>query len=139
MSRSTIRVACRFRAPPERVFRAWLEPRVAGRWLFATASEPMTDVRIDARPGGAFRLAARRTAHAGRYVEIVPYRRLVFTLATAGRPRVVTRVTAEINPLKRGCELALTHEDLPPGRAGETEARWTGILYGLGETLDALV
>lgn len=139
MSRSTIRIAHRFRAPPELVFRAWLEPDVVGRWLFATASEPMTDVHIDARVGGAFRLAAGQNgAHAGRYVEIVPYRRLVFTLAAGGRRGAVTRVTAEISPRKAGCELALTHEDVPPERAGETEARWTGILYGLGETLDSL-
>jgi uncharacterized protein YndB with AHSA1/START domain len=136
-----IRVARRFRAPPERVFRAWLEPDVAGRWLFATAAQPMADVDIDPRVGGAFRFAERGdggAAHAGRYVEIVPPRRLAFTLALADRPRVVTRVTAEINPLKRGCELALVHEDVPADRAGELEARWTGILYGLGETLDSL-
>jgi uncharacterized protein YndB with AHSA1/START domain len=139
---AAIRVARRFRAPAERVFRAWLEPAVAGRWLFATASEPMAAVDIDPRVGGAFRLAERRSGarveHAGRYVEIVPHRRLVFTLAMADRPRVVTRVTAEINPLKNGCELALIHENVPPERASETEARWTGVLYGLGETLAAL-
>jgi uncharacterized protein YndB with AHSA1/START domain len=137
-----IRVARRFRAPPERVFHAWLEPAVAGRWLFATASEPIADVDIDPRVGGAFRLAERRNGarveHAGRYVEIVPHRRLVFTLALADRPHVVTRVTAEISPLKTGCELALTHEHVPADCAGETEARWTGVLYGLGETLGAL-
>lgn len=140
-SPAAIRVARRFRAPPERVFHAWLEPEVAGRWLFATATQPAAKVDIDARVGGAFRFAARRdggrTEHAGRYLEIVPHRRLVFTLATADRPRVVTRVTAEITPLESGCELALTHENVPPDRAGETEARWTGVLYGLGETLRA--
>ena len=137
-----IRVAQRFRAPPERVFHAWLEPELAGRWLFATASEPIADVDIDPRVGGAFRLAERRhgarVEHAGRYVEIVPHRRLVFTLAMADRPHIVTRVTAEISPLKTGCELALTHEDVPPDCAGETEARWTGVLYGLDETLNSL-
>lgn len=137
-----IRIARRFRAPPERVFHAWLEPELAGRWLFATALEPMMDVEIDPRVGGSFRLAERRdngrAEHAGRYVEIVPHRRLVFTLAMADRPRVVTRVTAEISPLKTGCELALTHENVPPDRAGETEARWTGVLYGLDATLSSL-
>jgi uncharacterized protein YndB with AHSA1/START domain len=141
-SPAAIRVARRFRAPPERVFHAWLEPAVAGRWLFATASEPIADVDIDPRVGGSFRLAERRDGarveHAGRYVEIVPHRRLVFTLAMADRPRVVTRVTAEISPRKTGCELALTHENVPPDRAGETEARWTGVLYGLDETLSSL-
>ncbi len=136
-----IRIARRFRAPPERVFRAWLEPAVAGRWLFATASEPAARVAIDPRVGGAFRFAERRpdglVAHTGEYVEIAPPRRLVFTLALAERPRVITRVTAEIRPRRTGCELALLHEDVPPDRADETEARWTGVLYGLGETLDS--
>jgi uncharacterized protein YndB with AHSA1/START domain len=138
---AAIRVARRFSAPAERVFRAWLQPTVAGRWLFATALEPLTDVEIDPRVGGSFRFAERRdngcAQHAGRYVELVPHRRLVFTLAMADRPHVVTRVTAEISPLKTGCELALTHENLPPDCASETEARWTGILYGLDETLNS--
>jgi uncharacterized protein YndB with AHSA1/START domain len=139
---TAIRVARRFSAPPERVFHAWLEPELAGHWLFATALHPSDDVDIDPRVGGSFRFAERRDGgrmeHTGEYLEIVPHRRLVFTLALPDRPRVVTRVTAEISPLKTGCELALTHEHLPPDRARETEARWTGVLYGLGETLNAL-
>lgn len=137
-----IRLARRFNAPAERVFHAWLDPDVAGRWLFATALEPVADVDIDPRVGGGFRFAerrdGRRVAHTGEYVEIVPHRRLVFTLAMADRPRVLTRVTAEISPLRTGCALALTHENVPPERAGETEARWAGVLYGLDETLGSL-
>lgn len=133
---TAIRLTRRFRAPPRRVFNAWLDPGLAGRWLFATALRPMTEVEIDARVGGEFRLADRRngetTEHHGRYVEIVPHRRLVFTL---GEQRRATRVTVEINQRKRGCELRLRHENLPPDRAHDTEARWTGILYGLGEAL----
>jgi len=136
-----IRVTRRFRAPHERVFRAWLDPEIAGRWLFATALHPMTEVEIEPRVGGSFRFADRRDGtnveHAGRYLEIVPHRRLVFTLALGKRPRVRTRVIAEISPLKTGCKLALTHEDVPAERAGEAEARWVGLLYGLDETLAA--
>jgi uncharacterized protein YndB with AHSA1/START domain len=125
--------------PPRRVFDAWLDPGLAGRWLFATASRPMTDVEIDARVGGGFRLADRcngkTTEHHGQYLEIVPHRRLVFTLRGASRPREATRVIVEIVPRKRGCELRLRHENVPPDRAHDTEARWTGMLYGLGETL----
>lgn len=133
---TAIRLTRRFRAPPRQVFDAWLDPVLAGRWLFATATRPMTDVEIDARAGGRFRLAERRNGesheHRGRYLEIVPPRRLVFTLRERRR---ATRVTVEINRRKQGCELRLSHENLPPDRARDTEARWTGILYGLGETL----
>ncbi len=138
---ATIRVARRFSAPPERVFDAWLEPEVAGRWLFATASLPMTDVDIDPQVGGSFRFAAQRDdeiiEHRGEYIEIVPHRRLVFTLTTADRPRTITRVTVEITPRRTGCELALTHERMPANDANHAEGRWAGVLYGLDETLDS--
>ena len=138
---AAIRVARRFRAPAERVFHAWLEPEPAGRWLFATAFEPMTDVEIDPRVGGSFRLAERRdnrrAEHAGRYVEIVPHRRLVHPRHDGSPARRYARDGRD-QSLRTGCELALTHENVPPDRAGETEARWTGVLYGLGETLNSL-
>jgi uncharacterized protein YndB with AHSA1/START domain len=136
-----IRLTRRFRASPQRVFDAWLDPGVAGQWLFATALRPMTKVAIDARVGGAFRLEDRRggeiVAHDGRYIEIVPHRRLVFELLAGRHPRLPTRVVVEISPLKRGCELRLSHEHVPGDRAHDTEARWSGMLYGLGEMLAA--
>src|SRR2546422_8524707 len=42
-------------APSARVFGAWLDPEVAGQWLFATASRPMAHAEIDARVEGSFR------------------------------------------------------------------------------------
>jgi uncharacterized protein YndB with AHSA1/START domain len=136
-ARAEVRVSQRFRAPPGLVFDAWLDPAIAGAWLFATASRPIARVEIDARVGGSFRFADRRdrTEYIGEYVEIIPPRRLVFRLLLENSPRVVTRVTAEIVPLETGCELRLVHENVPPGQASRTEGRWTGMLYGLGETL----
>ena len=55
-----VRVRRRFGTSPKRVFDAWIDPGVAGKWLFATASRPMTDVEIDARVPGSFRFADRR-------------------------------------------------------------------------------
>ena len=134
-----IRVTSRFRAAPERVFDAWLDPDLAGKWLFATASRPMRHVRIDARVAGSFYIAEQRgrAGHTGEYVEIVPRRRLVFVLRTEDHPDVRTRVTVEIAPVKSGSELTLIHENVPPEHASETAGRWTGILYGLGLTLTA--
>ena len=87
---AAISVSRRFDAPAARVFDAWLDPELAGCWLFATATRPMTHVEIDARVAGSFRFGERSegrlTQHTGEYLEIVPPRRLVFTLAAgAGR------------------------------------------------------
>jgi uncharacterized protein YndB with AHSA1/START domain len=135
-------VTQRFSASPERVFDAWLDPAMASAWLFATASHPISRVEIDARVGGSFRFADRRDGgkieHRGKYLELVRPRRLMFTLSMENSPKVVTRVIAEIVPLKTGCELTLTHKNVPPDYASRAENRWTGILYGLGVTLNSL-
>lgn len=135
-----IRIRRRFAAPPETVFDAWLDAGVASRWLFATASRPIAHAEIDPRVDGAFRFVDRRdfdvTEYAGRYAEIVPPQRLVFTLNVDGDAPPTSRVTVEIAARKRGCELTLTHDDVPSERAPHIGDRWAGILYGLGVTLD---
>jgi len=141
-NRPALRVTRHFGVPPERVFDAWLDAEVTGRWLFATASRAMARTEIDARVGGSFRFVDRRgdgiVEHTGEYLELDPPRRLVFTLSLERHPQVITRVAVEIVPSRYGCALTLAHEGVPRDRAGDTAARWRGILYGLGETLEAL-
>jgi uncharacterized protein YndB with AHSA1/START domain len=136
-----IRVTQRYGASPTHAFNAWLDPEVAGRWLFATASQPMAQVEIDGRVGGPFcfveRQAGETAKYTGQYVEIVPDHRLVFTLSMPPHPNIITRVTVAIAPLAKGCALEVTHENIPRACAGYVEGRWTGILYGLGVTLDS--
>jgi len=133
-----VRVRQRFSARAERVFESWLDPGIAGRWLFATAWRPMASVTIDARAGGAFLLAeqldGKGAVHTGRYVEIVRPRRLVFALS-GGKHSRGARVRVEITPMGAGCELTVVQESVLPGDAISTEGRWTGMLYGLATLL----
>lgn len=135
-----VRVTRRFNAPPERVFDAWLEPESACQWLFVTATGEMVRVEIEARVGGRFVVIERRDGedveHRGEYLEINRARRLVFTFAVPTYSQVSTRVTIDIVPSGKGCELTLTHEGVLPDYASRTEAGWTGILDRLAATLD---
>ena len=132
----TFRITHRVRATPERVFRAWLDVRLARRWLFATARRPLVHVAIDPRVGGSFRCTDDRgIEHAGRYREIIPPTRLAFTLSLEGNPHAVTRVTVEIAGSRHGSALALVHDGVPRDRASAIADRWRGLLYGLDETL----
>src|SRR5882672_359616 len=92
-----LRLTWCFDARPQRVFDAWLDPPFAARWLFATAWRRIAHVEIDARVGGAFRFVDRDDGSAieytGEYVEIVPHRRLAFTLVLPRAERTITRVT----------------------------------------------
>lgn len=139
LRRSTgVRVRRRFRASAQRVFGAWLDPRIARHWLFATAAQPMTEVEIDARIDGAFRFVDRHagaTEYRGRYTALKRPRRLAFSLAHDHDG--ATHVTVEIEERPPGCEVVLTHEAVPGERAAAVRDRWTGIMYGLALVLDA--
>jgi uncharacterized protein YndB with AHSA1/START domain len=138
---ASIRLARRFDAAPEQVFNAWLDPGIAGRWLFATATRPMAQVDIDARVAGAFRFIDRCYGecieYSGEYIDIVPHRRLAFTLSAHEHPHVMTRVSVEMQSRRRGCLLAVRHDNVPRERGAYTRARWIGMLYGLGVILAA--
>ena len=134
-----VRVTQRFSAPADYVFSAWIDPAIARLWLFATASQPVTRLEIDARTGGSFCFIERSGGidieHAGAYIEFDRPRSLVFTLSERGRPLGQTRVIVEIVPTKTGCEVNLVHESVSPDQASRIEGRWAGMLYGLGTLL----
>ena len=137
--RQRLRLTRSFDARPRHVFDAWLDPSVAARWLFATACRPLSHVDIDPRLGGAFCFVdgadGEAIEYSGEYADIVPNRRLVFTLAIPLTDRAITRVAVTISSLNRRSRLNLVHEDVPSAHARYLHNRWTGILYGLGVTL----
>ena len=143
--RPVIRITRRFNAPPERVFDAWLDPKTASQFLFTRPGQTVVRAEVDARVGGSYLFVARRGSedidHLGKYLEIERPRRLVFTLrvpAIRSESRFWTddnRVTIEIVPAEKGCELTLTHEVTMPELEDRLREGWTGFL----ERLDALV
>jgi len=134
-----VQVRRRFTASAERVFDAWLDPKTAGRWLFATPTGKMMRVEIDARVGGGFRFTDRREGedidHIGRYELIDRPRRLVFSFTVPKFSAQATRVTIDIAAQETGCELTLTHEGVLPDYTERTVGGWTMILLGLAASL----
>jgi uncharacterized protein YndB with AHSA1/START domain len=137
----TLKVTRRFKATPERVFDAWLDPAKARLFLFATPTGQMVKVEIDARVGGRFLIVDRRdgedVAHEGEYLEIDRPRRLRFTFGVMKYSKEYSRVTIDIAPATGGCELILTHEGVLPEYADKTPDGWNSILDGLAILLDA--
>ncbi|HET7456513.1 MAG TPA: SRPBCC family protein [Gemmatimonadaceae bacterium] len=137
----TVRVTRRFDATPERVFDAWLDPRTAGKWLFATPTGRMVRVDIDARVGGAFTFVDRRNgedvAHEGEYLDIDRPRRLVFLFAVPRYSSQRTRIEVEIEPHGTGCVLTLAQDGVPPEMESRTVAGWSGVLDALARTIGA--
>lgn len=136
-----VRVSRRFHAPPEQVFDAWLDPKRAKSWLFATPDGELVRCDIDPKVGGWYIITERRNGedveHAGQYLQIDRPRRLVFTFGLPGVSGDVDRVSIDIHPVHGGCEVDLTDE-LSPGKAAFTaraEQGWGNVLKGLAREL----
>jgi uncharacterized protein YndB with AHSA1/START domain len=140
-SNPMVRIVRRFDFPASRVFDAWLDPALAGKWLFATSTGKMVRAEIDPRVGGRFTFTDCRDGedveHTGEYLEIERPRRLVFTFGVPKFSPNFDRITIEIGPKDNGCELTLTHEMKPEFRdfASRTEDGWTQIVEGLAASL----
>jgi len=131
-SKVTIQVTRDFTVPPERVFDAWLDPKSAGHWLFATPAGRIKRVEIDGRVGGNFTIVDQREGtdieHTGTYETIDRPRRLVFTFLVPKYSSDATKVALDITPAPGGCHLTLTHEGVWADYAERTKQGWTKML-----------
>ena len=133
-------VTRRFDHPPEKVFDAWLDPNLARRFLFTTVESEVVVCEIDARVGGRFKIVDRREGqedivHVGEYREIDPPRRLAFTFAVPQFDPTETLVILDIRPDGAGCQLTLTHQDVPDEWVEQDRKGWTMILESLSREL----
>ena len=90
-----------FDAPPSTVYKAWSQPELFQRW-WAPKSVPgvsLVSCDMDVRTGGKYRLefgagGSDTMAFYGRYLEVVPNERIVWT-NDEGKEGAVTTVTFE--------------------------------------------
>ena len=138
-SHLSVQISRAFRAPPERVFDAWLDPATVGQWLFATPTGQMRRTDIDARVGGAFCIIENRDGedvdHRGLYLEMDRPCRLAFTLHVGKYALAVTPVAIDIVPEQEGCRLILTHDNVYADYEARTQEGWAMILNGLAARL----
>ena len=106
-----LEVSMHIEAKPETVFRYFTDPARYVQWMGHTAIlEPM--------PGGAYRICMRGGVEAaGRFVEIDPPHRVVFTWGWThtdyGPPPGTTRVEVTLEEEDGGTRVLLRHHDLP--------------------------
>ena len=74
-----------FNAPARIVFEAWTRPELFKRWWVPKSnSVPLLSCEMDVRVGGSYRLefgqeASKPMAFFGKYIEVIPNSRLVWT------------------------------------------------------------
>lgn len=133
----------RYTASAERVFDAWLNPELVGKWMFGPAlrEEKILRIEIEARIGGSFSFLVLRDGeeldHVGEYIELKRPNRLVFTWGLPKYSHNFSIVRIDITPLESGCELTLTHELTPEWAdyVDRTKDAWTKMLDMLDTVL----
>jgi uncharacterized protein YndB with AHSA1/START domain len=126
----------RLNASPAKVFSAWTEPAQILKWMHPSGTE-MLHAEVEARVEGRFQLVMRGAdgaehAVTGRYLEVVPDAKLVFTWTWQSAPERESLVTVALRPDGEGTLLTLTHEQFADEDARDKHASgWTSGLDGL--------
>jgi uncharacterized protein YndB with AHSA1/START domain len=137
---ASINVRRRIAAPAQVLFDAWLDPQAIAAWM-----RPFDTVRTEAQAdpvvGGSYRIDMHQAdgkvvEHVGKYLEIVPPRRLVFTWASPATQHKDSLVTIEFTELDGTTEISLTHEQLPEYMAQAHVGGWTSAFEKLAARVE---
>ena len=128
------------KGPARLIFEAWTKPDLFKQWwLPKSLGMTMLSCQMDVRTGGSYRLeishpsAPQPMAFFGRYVEVTPHSRLVWTNEESGDAGPVTTVTFDET---NGATVVVVHELYPSKEA--LDAAGTGAAEAMGETFAQL-
>jgi len=130
-----------FNGPARLVFEAWTRPDLLQRWWMPKSCDAsFISCEVDVRAGGTYRFVFRHPASDepmaffGRYLDVTPNARLVWTNDEAGEDGSVTTVTFEA----RGAQTLVVVRDLYPSKAALDAAIASGSTSGFTETFEQL-
>ena len=117
MATNTVRLHRVLRAPPERVYRAFLTADALAKWMPPNGFTG-TVHHMDPRVGGTYRMSftnlTTQQSHSfgGEYLELVPHERLRWTDKLDGLPGAMT-VTVRLKKVSVGTEVNIVQEGIP--------------------------
>ena len=128
-----------FNGPARLVFEAWTKPELFRQWWVPKSmGMSLLSCEADVRAGGTYRFvfghpsSEQPMAFFGRYIEVTPHSRLVWTNEESDEGSVTTVTFAE----KGGKTLLVMHELYPSKEA--LDAAGTGAADAMGETFEQL-
>lgn len=119
MATNTVRLHRVLRAPPERIYRAFLDAEALVKWLPPNGFTGRVH-HMDARVGGGYRMSFTNLTtggshtFGGEYLELVPNERIRHTdrFDDPGLPGTM-EVTVSLAPVSCGTELTVVQEGIP--------------------------
>jgi uncharacterized protein YndB with AHSA1/START domain len=125
--------------PARIVFEAFAKPELLRQWWVPKSfGLSLLSCEADVRVGGRYRLVFAGDPNPmefyGRYIEVTPHSRLVWTNEEGDDDGAVTTVTFE----ETGGQTLLVIHDLYPSKEALDDAIASGSTCGMGETLEQL-
>jgi uncharacterized protein YndB with AHSA1/START domain len=139
METSTIRLHRVFSAPPERVYRAFVDPAAKAKWL-PPYGFTCTVHHMDAKVGGTYKMSftnftsGKSHSFGGKYLELKEGERIVYTdrFDDPNLPGEM-RTTVTLKKVSVGTELSIVQEGVPAAIPAEA------CYLGWQESLEQLV
>ena len=144
MSGNTVRLHRVFKAAPERVYRAFLDPDAMAKWLPPNGFTGKVH-HMDAKVGGSYRMSFTNfttgDSHAfgGEYLELVPNERLRYTdkFDDPNLPGIM-QTTVSLRAIFCGTEVNIVQEGIPEMIPAEAcYLGWQESLVLLGKLVEA--
>ena len=128
-------------APPDVVYREWIDPDALADWMCPRPARA-TKIELDARIGGRLQIdiddGATQFVVSGRYIDLDPPNRLGFTwsCSTWPDPQLESVVAVTLEPHGRAQTLMTIHHTLlPPGSIADHQEGWTQVAEQLDDAL----
>jgi uncharacterized protein YndB with AHSA1/START domain len=127
-----------FNGPARLVFEAWTQPELLKLWWAPKSTGlSLLSCEADVRVGGKYRFvfghdASKTIAFYGKYIEVTPHSRLVWTNEEGDGGEAITTVTFE----EKGGQTLLVLRELHPSKEALDGAISSGV--GMGETFEQL-
>jgi uncharacterized protein YndB with AHSA1/START domain len=129
-----------FNGPARIVFEAFTKPELLKRWWVPkSCGFALLSCEADVRAGGSYRFVfgndgMKPMEFFGRYLEVIPHARLVWTNEEAGDGGAVTTVTFE----EKGGKTQLVVSELYPSKKALDDAVASGSVAGMDESYEQL-
>jgi uncharacterized protein YndB with AHSA1/START domain len=129
-----------FNGPAHMVFDAWTKPELLKRWWAPKSfGVSFLSCEADVRTGGKYRFvfnppSGEPVSFFGRYLEVTPHSRVVWTNDEGEEGGAVTTVTFE----EKGGETLVVMHDLYPSKRALDDAIASGSTSGTGEQFEQL-
>jgi len=103
-----------FRAPRDKVFKAWTKPEALKNWFMADDSVTVTDAQVELREGGPYYIEVKFPGYdpsriEGEFLLVKTNDKLAYTWLTPPLQGRKTKVEVRFEALDKGSKIYLTH------------------------------